>query len=819
MPFYSHSKKDKKDPKKKVYSKILIVHIQKVQAIALARLAVAPPCFSILSAKELRDLVEIITLYHDLGKYTTYFQNYLLDKYFKALKKHDDFGAGVAYQHFLNSEKKVSALLACYLIVHHHKDLADMKALYDLSNPREYRDGYSRQEIFEAQKKDLQKVLTQIQTELNQPNLSNELVFPDEDLLGEAIDDFNPKKSIEYYFLINYVFSLLIEADKLDASDTSVYPYQIFDPKVDWVGNRIQRMREKAQTDSKPFQEHFVRQQVRETVLKTLENSDLKTQRLFSLTAPTGVGKTLIALEVALRLKKEPGAGLEKAQIIYALPFTNIIEQAFAEYKEVFGDTGRIFAHYQFADVFGQTRKTTDADDSQDYPQKVMALDTWQADVIITSFVQFFQTLIGNRNKILKKFNHFANSIVILDEIQTIRLGQLPLIGASLYYMTQFLNTRVLFMTATKPKMMELATQHILKERHEQPNVLELLSPKEQIDLYTGYRRTKMVPLLDILFEKGNEAQDFVDKVFAPKWEKEKSCLIVVNTVNRCIGIFDAIKDYLKDYFDEAELNDLIYCLSTNIVPAHRLGRIQKIKNLIKAGKKPILVATQVVEAGVDLNFDMGIRDLAPIDAIVQVAGRINRDTPNPKQPEQADLPLYITNLGDCKNIYDSATECQVIKALEGHSEILESAYLKLVDQYFDVIGQFDSFEKHSIRIFRAMECLDYETVGEFEMIEQQHNTHAVFVALTARAVACKDAYLKLKQQHMTKEAFDAGYKLDFHQYIIPVPKHYVKHANPELTPLDDFIYLAEHPVSHYKETTGFIRNKKVEDTLLPFLF
>jgi CRISPR-associated endonuclease/helicase Cas3 len=789
MPLYSHSTPDKKDKKKSVGSKLLAVHIQGVKKNALQRLARTNPSLLHEMGFDLKQFVEIITNFHDLGKYSHYFQEYLLKQgKLKEVpfKQHAKFGAYVAYQQLLEADQPKMAVLAMYLIVNHHLDLSPLHHLEKLTS-REHFLGYTNQEIFERQRISIQKQLAEIRQSLQQTVEAAWLTFPDADLLDEHITAFQKKPTIQNYFLINYLFSLLIEADKLDASETELYENQLF--TNNFVEIYINGL--------KP---HNLRQQVRQTVLECLNDCDLQQQRLFTLTAPTGVGKTLTALDVALQLKKRVPE-LAQAQIIYALPFINIIEQSLKIYQTVFGDKARILAHYQYADVFGGDTHDADAEDNQKDSQKAMALDTWQGDVIITSFVQFFQTLIGNRNKLLKKFNHFANSILILDEIQTLSLEKLPLLGAVLYYLSKYLNARILLMTATKPKIMELATQLILEKRGENPIVKELLPNHRSI--YEGYRRTQMIPLLDLGFEKGNEVQNLIETVFATKWTTQQSCLIVVNKVNRCIEVFDAVKEYL----DKNGLNNPIFCLSTNIIPKHRANKVEQVQQLLKAGEKPILIATQVVEAGVDLNFDMGIRDLGPIDSLVQVAGRINREA-DPLNPEKPFLPLYVVDLKDCTPIYGAITRSQAYKALSGRSEIQESAYLDLVDTYFKDLGTMVSFKKASMDVFEAMESLNYEVVGDFELLSAQKGVTSVFVDLgTDESAACRKAYLDLKAGEIKKRVFDKQFKQIFHQHIIAIPKYYVENA--DLTLLDDSIYGATDV--HYQETTGFIRNKKAE--------
>jgi CRISPR-associated endonuclease/helicase Cas3 len=619
----------------------------------------------------------------------------------------------------------------------------------------------------------------------------------------ELVDN---EKSIENYFLINYLFSLLIEADKLDASETDIYTRRPI------AANAV----DKRFLNST----HELRTRVRHEVVSKLENKAILNERIFTLTAPTGVGKTLTALDFALKLKNQVPE-LATAQIIYALPFINIIEQGLEEYEKTLNaekshntDGVKILGHYQYADVFGE--KETDEDFEKGYRQKAMETDTWQADIVITSFVQFFQTLIGYRNKLLKKFNHLAGSIIILDEVQTLRLEQLPLIGAALHYLTHYLNTRVILMTATKPKIMDLAFEFILeKEGVKKYEVTELLHSNK--DIYEGYKRTKIVPLLNYKFESDDLEQEFINNLFVSNWQQGKSCLIVVNKVTRSIDLFKA----MKKRFDTE--GSPVYYLSTNLTPLERKKRIDKIKaemNDKDYPKKPIVISTQLIEAGVDLSFEMAFRDLSPIDSIVQVAGRVNRHTPDPQNPKHEHLPVYIMDFGDCKKIYGEITQSQASKALGKQPKFLESEYLELVDSYFDIISKKGSFEK-SIKIFEAMKTLRYDGkktnetyVSCFEIIEQQSNVVSVFINLKT-ANAALEAFYKLKtklsdlERKKLKKDFDKNHKRNFNQHIIAVPKYAIEGnevIDNENTMLDKGLYLA--PESEYDYEIGLVRNQ-----------
>ncbi len=771
--FYSHAGEFKG---RVIKPKLLRVHTTEVTRKALDQLS--PAAFE----PDLRDQMEQIGLYHDLGKYTPYFQTYLLKsgKVDRILKQHAKFGAFTLCQKIMqNGGTAAEAMLAFYVILHHHADLSDFDDIKTLAQA-EGKDA----DVFHKQLNSLAADVSQIADEMGETGLADWLRFPGERDYKNAFRQFyRPSElSIQYYYQINYLFSLLIEADKLDASETRVYTRKHLNALL--VGQFLASSKNE------------LRNRVRRNVIGRLDEIDLKKRRLFTLTAPTGVGKTLTALDFALQLRERVPA-LRRGQIIYALPFINIIEQSLGVYQDVFAETDtKVLAHYQYADVFGSGKINHDFDGGeQEYHQKAMSLDTWQGDVVITSFVQLLHTLIGSRNKLLKKFNHFADSIIILDEVQTLRLDLLPVVGAALFYLTRFLNTRVLLMTATKPEIMHLAYEKLLKKEGVYPedcHAEELLTDFQ--DIFAGYKRTKIVPLLEVDLGKEEVEKLFLEKVFDKKWQSAKSCLIVVNKVNRSINLFQAMKDFLEEH----NLPNPLYCLSTNIVPAHRQKRILQLKADLEAGQKPILIATQVVEAGVDLDFDVGFRDLGPIDSIVQVAGRINRQS-NPLNPEVPHKPLFIVDFKDCQKIYGRMTDDQARTALRNKPEILEGDYLKMVTDYFGEI-MIQGYDE-SICVFDAMKKLEYGKLNEcFQVIKDTPNTTSVFVLCDDRAFEVKSAFDSWQNREMSKEDFEAGFKKDFHQRVIAVPKWYTEH----LDDLSKDIKLALP--EHYDHETGFIR-------------
>lgn len=794
MDFYSHSitysdgvtkgSKTLQTHIKGVFDKLITAHSNQIS-------------FGI-EQEHLQKALEILAKFHDFGKFTTWFQDYVLKKpsVDQHLKQHARIGGIVAYNALQDTDKKL-ALTCLYIIFRHHAQLnntTDFTQVFDENLAR----------VFCNQKHNLENSIGQIESIIQHSDVKKLLEYPDERTIRRGFKHWQLKDShIKDYFMVNYLFSLLIESDKLDASDTQ--PYILDAVKNDSVDVRFST----PCIASKQIDElsnNELRNFCRAEVVDHIARPNILDHKVFTLTAPTGIGKTMTALDFALKLKSRiREEHNHEARIIYALPFINIIEQALKEYSETLPEEVKILGHYQFTDVFGDD-KDNGSDSVKNYSQKLMALDTWQADIVITSFVQFFETLIGNRNKLLKKFNHFANSIIILDEVQTLRIEQMPIIGAALFYLSEYMNARILLMTATKPKIFELAQKEILNKQGVKVEPLELLSSHKEI--FSQFRRTRICPLLDNEFDNETLVDDFVNEVFVKKWSPNKSCLVVCNTVNRSIELYQAISDCLLN----KGLDNPVSYLSTNIIPVHRLERIRQLKEWLDSGKAPILISTQVVEAGVDLDFDMGFRDLGPIDSIIQVAGRINRNN----NPQKQYSPLFIVDFKDARKIYGTITAAQSLNALKTKTKFPEEDYLELVDSYFDNIAERNSFSRYN-KIFDSMKMLRYDSdnpeedmpVSKFKIIEESRLSSSVFIEYDEGASVLKQKYLDKITGKISKEDFDRNFKLAFQQHIIAIPR-YLTDTLETISEFDSNLLCLNHELisQYYDPATGFIRQQ-----------
>jgi len=805
MIFYSHSKED--DLGEVFGSKELRTHIAGVKENALFHFADNVDLG--LSKEELKELVKLTAYLHDLGKYTTYFQNYLLKKESidNRLKQHARIGGFTAFNLLEENQKK--ALLAFYVIFSHHGQLTNFSEIAT-------RLGRDLNSIIDEQQENLKQYFEFIEKDLGIENLTKSIFYSDERKIRRGFRIWEKKEaSVQDYFLINYLFSLLVEGDKLDASDT--LPYSLKSIKLDSVDERFGKVSVKNYNFT-DLSDDELRNYCRAVVTSHLDDKDILDQYIFTLTAPTGIGKTMTALDFSLKLKNKIKVeeGIE-SRIIYALPFINIIEQALSEYEKTLeGQDVKILGHYQYADIFGEDKEKGNGEVSN-YNQKLMALDTWQSDIVITSFVQFFQTLISNRNKLLMKFNHFANAIIILDEVQTLRLDQMPLLGAALYYLSKHLKSRIILMTATRPKIFELANKEILSAQNEKVYPKELLTNYEEV--FARYSRTAIYPtLIEIAENDEDKVPDFINNIFNNKWDSESSCLLVCNTVGFSIDLYDGIRIFLE----ENEYDNPIYYLSTNIIPAHRFKQIKKVKADLDAGKAPILIATQVVEAGVDLDFDMGFRDIGPIDSIIQVAGRINRNN----NPEKSNAPLYIVDFDPKRTIriYGRLTYQQTKNALEKQTRFEEEEYLKLIEDYFDGISNKSSFAT-SRSFFDSMDKLNYDNeerntypVSAFRIIEESNFYSTVFIEVDERAEVVREKYLKKITGEIDNEEFSRKWKLKFQQHIISIPTYLCDSLDP-INDYEDNILVVPLDEIHekYNLATGY--NRSLQDTNKSFTF
>jgi len=345
-------------------------------------------------------------------------------------------------------------------------------------------------------------------------------------------------------------------------------------------------------------------QQMRNELFSACLEAGEHTQGIFTLTAPTGSGKTLAML--AFALKHALTHNLRR--IIVVQPYLTLIEQTAAVYREVFQrfagkDLERYFLeHHNLSGARIQRHELAEDDSARER----LLSENWDAPVILTTNVQFLESLFSNRPSVCRKLHRLARSIIFFDEVQTLPLKLLiPTLG-TLSRLVEKYGASVVFATATQPAFSHL---HDQVKKH----------------CALGWQPCEIVPDPSKLFALSRRSQIIVPAAhdvislddLARRIASEKQILCVVNLKRHAKDLFDKVKEIKGGG---------VFHLSTNMCPAHRQEVLRRVRQLLDMQQPCCLISTQCVEAGVDIDFPVVFRSFAPLDAVAQAAGRCNRN-------------------------------------------------------------------------------------------------------------------------------------------------------------------------------------------------
>ncbi len=324
---------------------------------------------------------------------------------------------------------------------------------------------------------------------------------------------------------------------------------------------------------------------LRQFILRQCQIRAESPPQFFSLTVPTGGGKTLSSLSFAL--DHAVANGLRR--VIYAIPFTSIIEQNARVFQDIFGRESVLEHHCNY--------KEKDEPEEAGYNRKRgLAAENWDAPVVVTTNVQFFESLFSNKPSRCRKLHNIAGSVIVLDEAQAIPTEYLEPCLAALRELVERYNCSVVLCTATQPALDDSALRTRL------PKIHEIIDNPQQ--LYADLRRTRV---------------EFVGKLT----DEELSSRLTVQNQVLCIVATKPQARKLFEMLPEAEDN---FHLSTNMYPEHRRRVLDVIRTRLKQKLSCRVVSTSLVEAGVDLDFPVVYRAMAGLDSIAQAAGRCNRE-------------------------------------------------------------------------------------------------------------------------------------------------------------------------------------------------
>ena len=563
-------------------------------------------------------IVKLIAYLHDIGKATSFFQKKLLNEPLKqnelCYTKHSLLGAVLGF--YITEQLGFNSLTSyiVYRIIHsHHSSFHKNKDLLNLDTNKlsilrtQYNDiinNKESQEIIHFISENINIPLPDIKefNELTQETgiIANELIT------CLTINEFgaNNNETDYYSWLYFFLLSALNRADKYSASFNSAYDmenaYQtVFSKSLSpsFIEDHLANKKNNSKKPSSPIisslrDDFFLKVKTNATAV----NLD---HHLYSIYAPTGIGKTLSLLNAAIIMQNRIQEDKKQNfKIIYGLPFLSIIDQVSDEITEIlqlakYNINWNIFQEYHHLST---PIVSSEEKEEEQYKQDQIQLlsSFWDSQIILTTFVSLLETISDSRQSI--KLASLASSIIIIDEVQSVDAGLYEYVKWFILHLTKYLGSYVIISSATMPDCFRgnefislIGDQNAIEEPFRKLNRYKIYKPIEcNFDQFT------------------NNVMQFIKK------QPDKYYLIVANTRRMA---YELAKWFNKENFD-------ICFLSTLVIPYQRKARIKDIRDGIKPH---IIVSTQLIEAGVDMSVDYIFRFLAPFDNIIQTAGRTNR--------------------------------------------------------------------------------------------------------------------------------------------------------------------------------------------------
>lgn len=394
-------------------------------------------------------------------------------------------------------------------------------------------------------------------------------------------DYFRPSgRGFATAFYIRMLYSCLVDADYIDTGtfmngDAGRGNYEPLSALCDKLTAYISKW-------NNPTREIDI---LRQKILNSCIEKASAPRGIFSLTVPTGGGKTVASMAFALN----HAVANSMKRIIYVIPYTSIIEQNAKVFRDILGQENVVEHHSSVSYELSENA------DELEY-RSALATENWDAPVIVTTAVQFFESLYANRSSKCRKLHNIANSVIIFDEAQMIPSNNLRPCVAAIAELVRAYNATAVLCTATQPAIDEMLLEYSKKE-----SVVELCPDVD--GMFEKFRRTS--------FEK--EGRLTTDELVS-RLESQQQVLCIVNTRKFAQEVYEALPSEGR------------FHLSTLMCPVHRKQKLDEIRERLKSGKTCRVVSTSLIEAGVDVDFPRVFREMAGLDSILQAAGRCNRE-------------------------------------------------------------------------------------------------------------------------------------------------------------------------------------------------
>lgn len=683
---------------------------------------------------------------HDFGKATFNFQDYLIKGGERGSVVHALQGAFFAHDSTCNSKDNASILfteIAALTIAAHHGFLADgispdgQKVFYEKLDQKE-NEKYNYHEV----KQNIGRISSSFTS-----NTVDLLKNANKDInlmLGQIFKTYTSKNSADFALglFVKYIYSCLIDADRLDA-----YLFDVneqFDLAItDWNSliKTFEKNLQKLSGESEIAQ-------IRQSVSDRCKEASVKATGIYQLCVPTGGGKTLSSLRFALHHCEN----LKKKRIIYVIPYLSIIEQTAATLRSILNleDNDDTLLECHSSIVM--------PDNEEEQKIRMLAASRWDKPIIVTTMVQFLESVFSSKGSDLRKFHNMSDSVIIFDEIQSLPIKTIHLFNEAVSFLAKLCNTTILLCTATQPLLDKTERKNLLLEAD--PNLIDCN------ELFDNLQRTRIVA------EKERDVDDFAAFV-SEKTDEFGNCLAIVNTKKSAYDIYNCLKD--------SDCN-AVYHLSTYMCSAHRAVTLTNIREALKQNKKIICISTQLIEAGVDISFSCVVRASAGLDSVAQAAGRCNRNGESKDARAVYVIPLKDENLDKLVDVKVGKTITQRLIRENKGADLLDSVILdKFYRHYFhDRKNLMDYPTKTNQTIY---EMLSYNETGRgnyknrtgydcncfvaqaFHTADENFcvidkNTESVVVRY-GKAEAIIDAYQRQPKDRITREKIDCIRKLE----------------------------------------------------------
>lgn len=612
---------------------------------------------------------ELIGLLHDLGKATEKFQTYLRfdtasgvapQEYLRGRIDHSSAGAQCLLQAIPKAQQEQSlpglvARLLGLCMVSHHSGLIDCltpEGGDGLSERLGRSDAHTR--YVEAWRTVDPAVRARAEQLMRNPELLEECQRAVAKVLGgpEAAGD----RAVQLGLLVRLLFSCLIDADRSDTADFE---------KPRAAAHRQNQLYESWEVLGERLQQYLLTlpaegqvNRLRAAVSAGCMAAASRPAGIYTLTVPTGGGKTLAALRFALehaRLReRSPAPRIE--HIIFVSPYISIVDQNAAVARTVLEPDGVPYATVVLEHHSDLVRERDGGGDIDSWRRRVLA-ENWDAPVVFTTMVQVLESLFGAGTRAVRRLHTLANAMIVFDEVQTLPVKLVHLFNTAINLLAVHYGSTVLLCTATQP---------LLAKVDKAKGAAALATNAELIGdvrvLFTGLRRYSVN---DQSARPGGWTHGSVADLVIDQARDYGSCLAVLNTKRDAREVFALCRERFGE-------EPLIVHLSTGMVPAHRTEAFGRLKLALAVRAQadeermkapPVLcISTQLIEAGVDIDFATVVRDLAGLDSMAQAAGRCNRNgrLPEPGHVHIVDLrvdPAVLKRLPDIKEGQDVARQ------------------------------------------------------------------------------------------------------------------------------------------------------------------